>query len=79
MDPVLALAVLVLVPSLQMPGVLLLSRVVNADAEADWQPGYVDRDRPTEPDPTVGTRCRACETINATEFDFCRRCAARLS
>lgn len=64
----------VLIPLLQVPGVLLLSRYVDVGEELGWRPGYAHHVQEGEPD-----GCRRCGATNAEEYRFCRRCAARLS
>lgn len=74
-----ALAALVLVPALQVPGVLVVSRYVDADPERDWQPGYGEGVCAADPVDPWGVRCPTCQTVNVDAYDFCRECTERLS
>lgn len=68
--------VLVLVPLVQLPGVLVLSRYVASDDDPAWHPddGYAYRvDGPVVP----GT-CPRCGAENDAAYAYCRRCVARL-
>lgn len=73
------LAALVLVPALQVPGVLVVSRYVDADPEPGWRPGYGERVEDAEPVDPWGDRCPDCGTVNAGAYDVCRACTGRLS
>jgi len=68
----------VLIPLLQVPGLLLLSRYVDVGEELQWRPGYAHHVQKGETDRVPG-QCRRCGAANAEEFSFCQNCAARLS
>jgi hypothetical protein len=72
-------ALVVLVPALQVPGVLLFSRYVDAEEELGWEPGYAHHARASEPDAPNGVAvCRRCGKSNDERFARCGSCAARL-
>jgi hypothetical protein len=68
-------ALLVLVPLLQIPAVLYLSRYLEVE---DREPIAVEFriDRPETPLP-AGV-CRDCGATNDPEYTFCRSCVAQL-
>ncbi|WP_254822403.1 DUF7577 domain-containing protein [Haloglomus halophilum] len=79
-------AALVLIPAVQVPLVLYLSKYVAAD-ESELPPvASGDAGTPKQwrrPDPatagaTDGARCPTCGTVNEEGYRFCRACASLL-
>jgi hypothetical protein len=79
-------AALVLIPAVQVPLVLYLSKYVAADeselppvaSQDAGTPQQWRRSDPETPGATDGARCATCGTVNESGYRFCRECASLL-